>query len=696
MHVCASALTAVRRIHANAASSMLRPVADNNSSKALKEGHVKEFKLEKIITNSLSWVIGGAQGSGVDSAANIFSRACAIGGLHLFGKREYYSNIKGQHSYFTVRVSDKPLHSHVDEINMLVSFDAETIFRHFEEVTASGAIIYDSDIINTSLDEVPTVDDPAAVRIKKVLEKAGLGFTVQDALEYAKRRGAILFPMPFFQILQEFAQKAEDPALSKLTRMVNVMAISASMAIMDFDSEVLSRAIQFIFRTKKKVADLNVRASIHTYNYAKAKFPGSNFSYRLKTKPPQPDIIIVQGNQSSALGKMVAGCRFQTYYPITPASDDSEFLEANEILDLYDSPGKKGSTVVMQTEDEISAITMAIGSALTGVRAATATSGPGFSLMAEALGWAGMNEVPLVVSLYQRTGPSTGLPTRHEQGDLNFAINAGHGEFPRIVFASGDIEESFYDSVKVFNFADRYQMPVIHMLDKAIANSLITCKNFNVNKVAIDRGLRVKQITEEDKGVAGNYLRFKLSNNNPISPMVVLGTKNAIFWNSGDEHTQEGHITEDPEIRVQMMDKRMTKLDVAIKEIPDEDKAVDYGSGGDTVIISWGSTKGAILDMLDRLAAEGIKVRYIQVRLMHPFPSELVKSMLKDAKTVIDIEMNYSGQLGSLVRQYTGLEANYQIVKYNGRPMSLDEVYNGVKRIIRGDAPRRQVLRSGA
>jgi 2-oxoglutarate/2-oxoacid ferredoxin oxidoreductase subunit alpha len=692
MHACAFALIVVRRIHANAASMMLRRAAD--SSKALKEGRVKEFKLEKTITNSLSWVIGGAQGSGVDSAANIFSRACAIGGLYLFGKREYYSNIKGEHSYFTVRVSDKPLHSHVDEINMLVSFDAETIFRHFEEVTANGGIIYDSDIINTSLDEVPTVDEPAAERIKKVLQNAGLGFTVQDALEHAKRRGAILFPMPFFQLLQEFAQKANDPALSKLTRMVNVMALSASVGILDFDSEVLLKAIQFIFRTKKKVADLNVQASIHTYNYAKAKFAGSNFGYRLKTRPAQPDMIIVQGNQSSALGKMVAGCRFQTYYPITPASDDSEFLEANEILDLYDSGGKKGSTVVMQTEDEISAITMAIGSALTGVRAATATSGPGFSLMAEALGWAGMNEVPVVISLYQRTGPSTGLPTRHEQGDLNFAINAGHGEFPRIVFASGDIEESFYDSIKVFNFADRYQTPVIHMLDKAIANSLITCKNFNLNKVAIDRGLRVKQITEEDKGVAGNYLRFKLSNN-PISPMVALGTKDAIFWNSGDEHTQEGHITEDPEIRVQMMDKRMTKLDVAIKEIPDEDKAVAYGSS-DIVIISWGSTKGAILDALDKLAAEGMKVKYIQVRLMHPFPSELVKSMLKDAKTVIDIEMNYSGQLGSLVRQHTDLEANYYIVKYNGRPMSLDEVYNGVKRIIHGDAPRRQVLRSGA
>src|SRR5215218_4223996 len=691
MHVCASALTAVRRIHANAASTMLRPVAD--SSKALKEGRVKEFKLEKTITNSLSWVIGGAQGSGVDSAANIFSRACATGGLQLFGKREYYSNIKGEHSYFTVRVSDKPLHSHVDEINMLVSFDAETIFRHFEEVTASGAIIYDSDIVNTLLDEVPTVDDPAAARIKKALQKAGLGFTVQDALDHAKRRGAILFPMPFFQLLQEFAQKANDPALSRLTRMVNVMALSASMAIMDFDSQVLARAIQFIFRTKKKVADLNVQASIHTYNYAKAKFAESNFSYRLKTMPAQPDMIIVQGNQSSALGKMVAGCRFQTYYPITPASDDSEFLEANEILDLYDS-GKKGSTVVIQTEDEIAAITMAIGSALTGVRTATATSGPGFSLMAEALGWAGMNEVPVVISLYQRTGPSTGLPTRHEQGDLNFAINAGHGEFPRIVLASGDIVESFYDTVKAFNFAERYQMPVIHMLDKAIANSVTTYKNFDLSKIVIERGSLVSKVTEADKGAAGNYLRFKLSDN-PISPRVVLGTKDAIFWNTGDEHTEEGHITEDPEIRVKMMDKRMDKLEVALKEIPEQDKAVAYGSG-DTVIISWGSTKGAILDTMDKLTGEGTKVKFIQVRLMNPFPSELVTSMLQGAKKVIDIEMNYSGQLGSLMRQHTGREYDYQIVKYNGRPMSLDEVYNAVKRIIKGDAPRRQVLRSGA
>ena len=650
--------------------------------------------MENAITNRLSWVIGGAQGSGVDSAANIFSRACAAGGLHIFGKREYYSNIKGQHSYFTVRVRETPVHSHVDEINMLVTFDAETIFKHFADVTPGGGIIYNPEVAETSISEVPTIDDPAAARIKKMLEKEGLGFTVADALELAKRRGVIIFPVPFFKLLQEFALKANDPSLSKLTRMVNVMSLSASMAILDFDKEVLARAIRFIFRVKKKVADLNVEASAHVYDYARAEFAGDAFRYCLQTRPAESEMIIVQGNQSSALGKMVAGCRFQTYYPITPASDDSEFLEANEILELNDS-GKKGSTVVVQTEDEIAAIAMAIGSALTGARSATATSGPGFSLMAEALGWAGINEVPVVISLYQRAGPSKGLPTRHEQGDLNFAIHAGHGEFPRIVLASGDIEESFYDTIKVFNLAERYQMPVIHLLDKAIANSVTTCRNFDPTKVPIERGLLVTQITEAQKGAAGNYRRFMLTDN-PITPRVALGTKDAIFWNTGDEHTEEGHITEDPELRIHMMEKRMKKLDIALKEIPDEDKALSYGNG-DTVIVSWGSTKGVILDATDMLRQEGIMVKFVQVRLMSPFPSELVSSMLQGAKVVIGIEMNYSGQLGMLLRQNTGKQYDYQIVKYNGRPMSLEEVYNAVKRIIRDkDAPRKQVLRHGA
>src|ERR687887_47598 len=649
------------------------------------------------IVNSLTWVIGGAQGSGVDSAANIFSRACAYGGLRIFGKREYYSNIKGEHSYFTVRVSENLIRSHVDDIDMLVSFDAETIFRHADKITKGGGIIYDSDLANTAIHEVPTIDDYASQRICHFLEKNGKPLTVQGMLDYAQQNnGAVLYKIPYFRLLKEFSEKINDPALSKFTRMINVMALSASMAILDFDLEMLKKAIKYVFRGKPKVADSNIGAANYTYNYIKSKFDSSHFRFNLTCIRPSSDIILVQGNQSSALGKISAGCRFQTYYPITPASDDSEFLESNQIVQQADS--KHGSIVVVQTEDVISAITMAIGGALTGVRAATATSGPGFSLMAEALGWAGMNEVPVVISLYQRAGPSTGLPTRHEQGDLIFSINAGHGEFPRIVFASGDIEESFYDTIKVFNFAERYQLPVVHMLDKAIANSIMTCKIFDQHRVNIDRGELLENIPPSaEHGASGNYLRFKLARN-PISPRVKIGTENGIFWNTGVEHNEEGHITEDPANRIRMMNKRMSKLDIALDEIPNEDKAISYGqdepSTGVT-IVSWGSTKGAILDAIDRLIDEGKKIKFVQIRLMHPFPTALMKKLLKDTKVLIDIEMNYTSQLGLLIKQNLNREVDYRIVKYNGRPMSSSEVYNALMHIINGEASRRIVLEYG-
>jgi 2-oxoglutarate ferredoxin oxidoreductase subunit alpha len=500
--------------------------------------------------------------------------------------------------------------------------------------------------------------------------------------------------------------------------MINVMALSASMATLDFDRDVLAKAIRHIFRSKPKIAEINVAAADHAYNHVRSEFDISKFPFKLRCKKPTSEMLLVQGNQSSAMGKIIAGCRFQTYYPITPASDDSEFLESNQIIE--ETNGKKGSIVVVQTEDEIAAIAMAIGGALTGVRAATATSGPGFSLMAEALGWAGINEVPLVVSLYQRTGPSTGLPTRHEQGDLMFAINAGHGEFPRIVYASGDIEESFYDTVRVFNFAEIYQLPVIHMLDKAIANSIMTCKALDQNKIEINRGKLLPDFLENqaDKDnkedpkrystqeLRRRYLRFKLDTS-PISPRATLGTKDAIFWNSGDEHTEEGHITEDPVVRTQMMNKRMSKLDVVLKEIPDEDKLVVYDHSAedhngpsldpDIVIVSWGSTKGSILDAIDQLRIDRkeIRLKFIQLKLLHPFPTPLVEKMLGDVGILIDIEMNYTSQLAIVLEQNISRRIDYRIVKYNGRPISSSEIYNALLRIHNGDAPRRIILEHG-
>jgi len=645
--------------------------------------------------NSLTWVIGGAQGSGVDSAANIFSRACAQAGFHIFGKREYYSNIKGEHSYFTVRVSDEPIHSHVDLIDILVSFDAETVFVHAGEVKEGGAIIYDSDLAETTLREVPSIDEYAARRISSILESSGRAISVRGMLDLAQEKNIKLYGIPYFRLLKQFSEQMGDHTLSKLTRTVNVMALSASMAILNFDKHILSESIRYIFRTKPKIAENNVSAAGFVYDHVRLQFSSKDLTRELKYKRPLDNTILVQGNQSSALGKLVAGCRFQTYYPITPASDDSEFLESNQILEQNN--GEEGSVLVVQTEDEIAAVTMAIGGALTGVRSATATSGPGFSLMVEALGWAGINEVPLVISLYQRAGPATGLPTRHEQGDLLFAVHAGHGEFPRIVFSSGDIEESFYDTIKVFNFAEKYQMPVIHLLDKAIANSVTTCRNFDQHRIKVDRGQIVDKVSMAGEKLDRKYLRFKLGKN-PISPRAVLGTQNGIFWNTGDEHTEEGHITEDPYNRINMMDKRMNKLDIALEEIPNEDKAIAFGNNEDQdvlSVLSWGSTKGSILDALNQLNREGEKMRFIQLRLLHPFPASLLETLIRGSKILVDIEMNYSAQLASMIEQRLKRKIDYTVVKYNGRPMSSSEIYNALKLIISGNAPRRQVLENG-
>jgi len=644
--------------------------------------------------NSISWLIGGPQGSGVDSAANIFAKTCAKEGFHIFGKREFYSNIKGEHSYFTIRISEKAVSSQLEEINMLVSFDAETVFRHADKVSPSGVIIYDSSLAETVLGEVPSIDFQANDRIGKLLEDSGQAPKLSGMLDLAKSRGCIVYGLPYYEMIEAVAKNMNDPKLSKLSRVVNVMAISASISLLGIKKDMLISAIQEVFGSKPKLLSSNIEAAGYAYNYIGTKFDTKTIKFKITPKDVLKDYVLISGSQAAAIGKILGGCRFQTYYPITPASDESEFLESNQIIDQVD--GKNGSVVVVQTEDEIAAITMAIGASLTGVRTATATSGPGFSLMAEALGWAGMNEVPLVVTMYQRAGPSTGLPTRHEQSDLLFAINAGHGDFPKIVLASGDIEESFYDSIKAFNFAEIYQLPVIHLLDKAISSSIQTCKRFS-NEAKIERG-KFKSVIDKNQseGAAGHFQRFKLEDS-PISMRVPIGTENAIFWNTGDEHTEEGHISEDPENRIKMMDKRMKKLDLALEKIAENDKAAcyDFDSDSKDVVISWGSTKGAILEALEKLSEEGSKLRFIQVRLLHPFPTETVKKYLRDAKLIIDVEMNYSSQLGSLVQQNIGREIDYKIVKYNGRPMSTTEIYIALKSILSGNNERRIILDGG-
>ncbi len=650
--------------------------------------------------NDLSWMIGGPQGSGVDSSANSFARACAHGGLNVFGKREYYSNIKGEHSYFTVRAVTGTVRSHLDETHLLATFDAETAFRHIREVTDDGAIVYDATLGKTKLSDVPTLEPRLKEELRTYLIARGLGQTLDDMLASAKQRGVTLVPIPYNDLLSKVADEFKVDALSKIARMVNMLAVGASFGILHYDFDSLTRALEDVFRAKASIVKMNATAARKAYDLAASLAP--DFQYRLERIPRKEPRLFLSGSQATALGKLYGGLRMQTYYPITPASDESEFLESNEVLELKapeetDSEfvkEKGASVLVVQTEDEISSVTMACGAALTGARVATATSGPGFCLMMEGIGYSSINEIPLVITLYQRAGPSTGMPTRHEQGDLRFALHAGHGESPRILLASGDFEEMIRDGLHSLNFAERYQMPVIHLVDKALANNSGTMPMPDLSDLKIDRGVL---LTNADGYSAENpYKRFDLSQG-PVSARAVIGQQGTLFWNTGDEHDEFGHITEDPGLRDLMMEKRDAKLQLAAKEIPDGLKFHYFGpKDAETVIVSWGSTKGAILDALDRFQAEKVPVGFLQLRLLNPFPDEAVLAHLAKAKRRIDVEMNFSGQLGGLIRERTGVDCTHQVVKFNGRPMSSTEVHEAVDRIIRGKAAKRTVLTRGA
>ncbi len=537
-----------------------------------------------------SWLIGGPQGSGVESGANIFSKVCAELGYQIFGKREFYSNIKGEHSYFIVRVSDEKIRSNVNDVSLMISFDAETIFRHFDEVSENGAIIYDSDLEDADTDKVRTLDTPFKERLHNFLESKDKPFTISGVLELAKDKGVRLFPVSFKSLLESLSEEVDNPKLRGLVRMYNVIGVSLSLGLIKMPSDSLLRSIDSIFAKKPQIARLN----------------------------------------------------------------------------------KHG---------------MMIGAALTGTRSSTSTSGPGFALMTEALGWAGINEVPVVITLYQRSGPSTGLPTRHGQDDLLFTVFAGHGDFPKLVYASGDIEESFYDTGRCFNYADIYQIPVIHMMDKFLSSSVVTCKKFDPEKITINRGKLVDRVD-------GKYKRFAFTDDG-ISPRSRLGLDNGIFWNTGDESDEYGHITEDPQIRIKMMDKRMSRLDLALEQIPNDEQVASFGVHEFT-IISWGSTKGPILDALSMIKRDGIDVGFLQIKLLHPFPGQYVKSLLSEARTIIDVEANHSGQLGKIFQQNISRDVDYYILKYTGRAMTSTEIYDSLRKIVENRAEKREVLSHGA
>ncbi|MFP3178311.1 MAG: 2-oxoacid:ferredoxin oxidoreductase subunit alpha [Thermocladium sp.] len=624
----------------------------------------------------ITWMIGGPQGSGVDTSATVFGNALARAGYYIYGNREYHSNIEGRHSYFNLTISDKPMHSISDDVNILVTFEAESIFQHFREVR--DYLVYNKAVESTKLAAINSIERETAEDIEKFLESIKVPPTVEGVLDYLRGKGVKLVPVEYDKILASVADEMKL-SVATISRSRNIIAAAVSLKLLGLDKEYLAEAIRGLFKNELFVK-ANLLAADKAYGLV-------NAVYGLKGIPINGHRVQLDGNTAVALGKIAGGLRFQSYYPITPASDESVFIEANQVVEVIDPDTKesrKVGIVVVQTEDELAAINASIGAALTGARAATSTSGPGFSLMVEGLGWAGMNEVPVVVTYYMRGAPSTGLPTRSGQADLLFSIHAGHGEFPKIVLASGDHVEAFKDAIWAFNLAERYQTPVIHLVDKSLANaySIIDETELDYSSIKADRG---KVIVP-----SGEYKRFQFVDDH-ISPRAFIG--NAVMHYTGDEHNEEGHISENVNNRTKMYEKRMKKLEVADKEIPEELRLNVFGEG-DIAVVTWGSPKGAVLDAMEELKQEGVSIQLIQLRMFSPFPRNLVTKLLKGKSRIIDVENNYTAQAASVMALSTGIEPTNYVLKWNGRPITRTEVKTAIKQVIEKNE-KRVVLNGG-
>lgn len=636
--------------------------------------------------DDLAWRVGGPQGSGVDTAAGIFQRACALGGLNVLGRREYYSNIMGRHSYFDVRVAHRRVRVHRDRVQLLTTFETESLARHAVSVVEGGALFYAAKDAEAEVAGITYLDPRPKEDLLAYLEERGLPPTMAGVLDDARQRGVQTYEADYDQIVELLADNL-GVAQALAARTMNTLAVAMSLALVEYERKSIYEALEKTWPGRQKIIDLNVAAVDLAYEFVRETYDTSKFDHRLTPSASKEPRILLNGTQAVAMGKIAGGMTFQSYYPISPATDESVFLEAHGTFPTDN--GDQGSVLVVQTEDEISAVCMAAGAALTGARSATATSGPGFALMAEGLGWAGNNEVPLVVTLYQRGGPSTGLPTRNEQGDLWFALNAGHSEFPRIVLASGDLNEAFYDAADAFNYADRYQTVVVHILDKSLSSKTMSLPPYDLERITIDRG----EIATPDPD---NELfpRFAVTESG-ISPRPLHGTPGGMHWLTGGEHTLFGRVTEDPVVREAQMEKRMRKMETAAREIPVDEKLRVYGDPDAALtILSWGSNKGAIREAMEQLTDEGIAARLVQVRIMSPFPAAELEDLCASASPLVAVEANFSGQLAQVLRQHTGIDRDHLVVKYNGRPMSARELHEALKSIHDGNAETKIVLRN--
>ena len=578
----------------------------------------------------MSILIGGDAGQGVESSGAGFALALARAGLRVFATQDFRSQIRGGHNFYTIRVASEHLvRSQERRHHLMLAFTPETVDLHLDLLVEGGAVIYDERL---------KVDADAIVA-----------------------RGRLAFPLPLGGIAQEAGGSRV---------MINTAALGAAAGLTGFSTATMEEVTRQNFGAKsEEVAEKNVAVMRAAYELVSERH-GTEFRHRLSAVPETGQQLFLQGNEALAYGALVAGCRFMSAYPMTPATTVLEWLTA-----VDPSLG----VVTKHTEDEIAAVAMAVGAGFAGTRAMTATSGGGLSLMVEAIGFASMAEVPLVIIDAQRGGPSTGLPTRSEQSDLQFVLSLGHGEFPRIVLAPGSIGQCFEAAWRAFNLAERYQCPVFILTDSYLASALRTfpADYFDTSQVTFDRGKLVVDGAGDAGGTAdaeGKFQRYEITDDG-ISPRAFPGNPGTIHSVTSDEHTEAGHISEDADDRVPMMDKRMRKLETARAEM---ERPRRYGPDeADVTLVCWGSTYMICREAVELAAAQGLSLNLFQFLDIWPFP-EGVEEAFDGAGRLVLVEQNFNGQLGQLIRQETGILIEDRLLRYDGRVFNPEDILDAV------------------
>jgi len=565
--------------------------------------------------DEVSVVLCGEAGQGIQTVEQILVRYLKLSGFHVFATKEYMSRVRGGSNSTQIRISSKRASAYLDRIDILIPFHQGGIKHVEKRITPETIILGDREIISK--------DSP--LEVKEFID------------------------IPFSKIASDIGGRIY----------MNIIAAGVVLGTVGVEQHLLTNFIREFFSKKSEdVIKRNIEATKKGYEVGTQILNSGKIEFTIRSSPKIKDENLLNGSEAVGLGALAGGCKFLSSYPMSPSTGVMVFL--SQQMEDFDM-------VVEQAEDEISAINMAIGASYGGARSMVTTSGGGFALMIEGVSLAGMLEIPVVIHLSQRPGPATGLPTRTEQADLELALYSGHGEFPRIILAPGNLKDAFFLTQKAFNLADKYQIPVFVLTDQYLIDSLMNLPLLDISDTRDEN-----HVVKTHKG----YKRYELTEDG-ISPRGIPGFGEGLVGVDSDEHDEEAHITEDLILREKMVDKRLKKLDSIKKEIVPPELV---GSSNYRVLITgWGSTYNVVREALQELGREDIS--FLHFKQVYPL-YEGTRDYLHKAQKNIIIENNATSQFGKLIKLYTGVDIEAKILKYNGLAFSVEEVAAEIKKIL--------------